>query len=116
FLGRKFLRSEEDLQTMLQTLAVTGALYSVLLLFEIRFSPQLHFWVYGYYPSEFVQTLRDGGFRPMAFMGHGLLAAFFLMASFLAAAALWRSRIPAAVPWSMMTIYLGAVLLVCKSL
>lgn len=116
FLGRKFLRSEEDLQVMLQTLAVSGALYSVLLLFEIRFSPQLHFWVYGYYPSDFVQTSRDGGFRPMAFMGHGLLAVFFLMASLLAAASLWRSRIPARVPWSAMTIYLGAVLLICKSL
>lgn len=116
FLGRKFLRSEDDLQTMLQALAVSGALYSVLLLFEIRFSPQLHYWVYGYYPSEFVQTLREGGFRPMAFMGHGLLAAFFVMASLLSAAALWRSRIPATVPWSTITIYLGAVLLICKSL
>lgn len=116
FLGRKFLRSEEDLQAMLQALAVSGALYSVLLLFEVRFSPQLHFWVYGYYPSEFVQTLREGGFRPMAFMGHGLLAAFFLMASLLSAAALWRTRNPATPPWSVVTIYLGAVLLVCKSL
>lgn len=116
FLGRKFLTSEEDLQVMLRTLALSGALYSVLLLFEIRFSPQLHFWIYGYYPSEFVQTLRDGGFRPMAFMGHGLLAAFFLMASLLAASSFWRTRTPAAVPWSVTTIYLGVVLLLCKSL
>jgi hypothetical protein len=86
------------------------------MLFEIRFSPQLHFWVYGYYPTEFVQTMREGGFRPMVFMKHGLLAAFFLMTSVLAATALWRNRVrfvPA--PSSVIVSYLGFVLFLCKS-
>ena len=30
-------------------------------------SPQLHYWFYGYYPSDFNQYMRDGGFRPMVF-------------------------------------------------
>lgn len=116
FLGRRCLTTDADLQSILSALALSGACYSILLLFEVRFSPQLHYWVYGYYPSEFVQTLRDGGFRPMAFMGHGLLAAFFIMASFLSATALWLTRVPTAVPWSGLAGYLGVVLIICKSL
>ncbi|WP_204302738.1 hypothetical protein, partial [Stenotrophomonas maltophilia] len=53
---------------------------------------------------------------PMAFMGHGLLAAFFIMASFLSATALWLTRVPTAVPWSGLAGYLGVVLIICKSL
>ena len=58
---------------------IAGLVYSLPMLFEVRFSPQLHYWFYGYYPSDFIQGMRDGGFRPMVFMGHGLLAAFFTM-------------------------------------
>lgn len=116
FLGRRFLRHEQDIETLLRILAASGALYSVLLLFEVRFSPQLHYWVYGYYPSDFVQTLRDGGFRPMAFMGHGLLAAFFLMASLLSTVTLWRTRASSTLPWSAQSAYLAVVLIACKSL
>ena len=29
---------------------------------ELRFSPQLHNWVYGYHQHDFVQTIRDGGY------------------------------------------------------
>ena len=93
WLGRRFLRTADDCHNILLILAIAGLSYSVPLLFEICFSPQLHNWVYGYYPTEFVQAMREGGFRPMVFMGHGLLAAFFLMTSILAAATLWRSRV-----------------------
>ena len=77
WLGRRFLRTADDCRNILIILAIAGLGYSIPLLFEIRFSPQLHNWIYGYYPSDFVQALREGGFRPMVLMGHGLLAAFF---------------------------------------
>jgi hypothetical protein len=116
FLARRFLGADEDFRDLLKILAISGAVYSLLLLFEVRFSPQLHFWVYGYYPSDFVQTLRESGFRPMAFMGHGLLAALFLMASLLATVALWRTQAPRDPPWLAIAMYIGIVLLLCKSL
>jgi hypothetical protein len=116
-LGRRMMRSVDDLGEIIRVLALAGIAYSILLLFEIRFSPQLHFWVYGYYPSDFIQQMREGGgFRPMAFMGHGLIACFFLMTTVIAAAALWRTKqrglgLQAQVP----TVYLGGVLALCKS-
>jgi hypothetical protein len=118
FLGRSLLRTAEDTVQIFYALSLAGLAYSLLLLFEIRFSPQLHNWLYGYYPSDFIQVMREGGsFRPMVFMGHGLVASFFAMTAAVASATLWRARLrvvrfasPAAV-----TAYLSAVLILCRS-
>jgi hypothetical protein len=118
FLGRQFLRRADDVQSVFSTLVIAGVAYSVLLLFEIRMSPQLHFWLYGYYPTAFIQEMReDGGFRPMAFMGHGLVAGFFMMTAVIASAVMWRAKIPVfrAVSQGPVTGYLAAVLVLCKS-
>jgi hypothetical protein len=117
FLGRRFLRNAEDTTIIHRALTIAGVVYCVPLLFEVRFSPQLHYWVYGYYPTEFVQAMRDGGFRPMVFMGHGLLAAFFTMSSFLAATSLWRRRVTVGLlPPFVPPAILAVMLLVFKSL
>jgi hypothetical protein len=116
--GRQLLRRPEDLEAVFTTVVIAGLGYSLLLLFEIRFSPQLHFWFYGYFPSDFIQQVREGGgFRPMVFMGHGLIAGFFAMTAALAAAVLWRAKIPVVrgVPGGPITAYLGIVLVLCKS-
>ncbi len=115
-LGRRLLRTSDDCRNILLALAVAGLCYSIPLLLEIRLSPQLHYWVYGYYPTDFIQTMREGGFRPMVFMGHGLLAAFFLMTALLAATALWRNRMRIGpVSSSVAAPILGVILLLCKS-
>ena len=117
FLGRHLLRNARNIEEIMRVLVVAGLLYSIPMLFEIRMSPQLHYWIYGYYSSDFVQAVREGGFRPMVFMGHPLAAAFFVMTSTVAAAALWRAqtrllRFPAL----GVTAYLSATLVLCKSL
>ena len=91
-LGRQILRSSTDNQEVLRVLVVAGLLYSLPMLFEVRMSPQLHTWIYGYFPHSFRQQMRDGGFRPVVFIGHGLGVAFFAMTTVVAAAALWRTR------------------------
>ena len=100
-----------------KALAAAGLIYSIPLLFEIRFSPQIHYWVYGYYSSDFIQEMRqDGAFRPMVFMGHGLAACFFAMTTVVASAALWRMRI---LHFSIQrgcrySVTFGFVLILCK--
>ena len=80
-------------------------------------SPQLHTWIYGYFPSIFSQQMRDGGFRPVVFLGHGLLVSFFAMTTTVAAAALWRTRTQIGrLPPAGITAYLSGVVLLCKTL
>ncbi len=71
------VRSVKDLERIIHLLVIAGLGYSVLILFEIRISPQLHTWVYGFFPHSFAQQFRFGGYRAVVFMGHGLLVATF---------------------------------------
>ncbi len=89
--GRQFFRTYEQQLLMFKTLVVAGLFYSILMLIEIRMSPQLHTWLYGYFPHSFAQQKRAEGFRPVVFMGHGLWVAFFAMVISLAATTLWKN-------------------------
>jgi hypothetical protein len=71
---------------------VAGLIYSPFMLFEIRFSPQLHTLLYGFFQHDFIQAIRAGGYRPFVFMPHGLWVAFFAFMVFAAALALWRTE------------------------
>jgi hypothetical protein len=117
FLARQFLRRPEDNVEILRIMVIAGLAYSLPILFEVRMSPQLHVWVYGYFPSGFADEVREGGFRPVVFLGHGLLVAFFAMTTTVAAAALWRTRIRVVdflAPGGITT-YLTVVLVLCKT-
>ena len=63
----------------------------------------------------FFKPMREGGFRPMVFMGHPLAAAFFVMTTAVAAAALWRTQTRVLrLPPAGVTAYLSAILVLCK--
>jgi hypothetical protein len=80
FLGYALFRKPEDFERLLVGLAVACLLYIPFAMVELRFSPQWHYWIYGYHQHTFAQTIRWGGYRPMVFMSHGLaLARFFLV-------------------------------------
>ena len=116
-LGRQFLTSPRDSQMLLRVLVIASLVYSLPILLEIRLSPQLHTWVYGYFPHSFEQQIRQGGFRPVVFVGHGLLVAFFVMLGVVASATLWRSRSRIGrLPPLVVTIYLSAILVLCKTI
>lgn len=85
-LALSIVKKVDDLEKIIRLLVTAGLIYSVLILFEIRFSPQLHTWVYGFFPHSFAQQMRFGGFRSVAFMGHGLLVATFCFVCVSAAA------------------------------
>lgn len=117
FVGRQFLREAADTEELLRILVIAELFYSLLALFEIRASPQLHYWLYGYPASSFAQQIRAGGYRPMVFVGHGLVTAFYLMSAVLAATALWRAKMRAGpVGGALAASYLGGVLMLSHSL
>ena len=116
FLGRQLLRSSTHTEETLRTLATAGLIYSLPMLFEIRMSPQLHYWFYGYYQSGFSTEMRFGGFRPSVFVDNSLVAAFFVTTSLVAAAAFWRARTNfVKLSPVTATAYLAVLLILCKS-
>jgi hypothetical protein len=90
FLGRLYLGTFKGLQQLAIAIVWGGLIYVPLCLIEIRLSPQLHMWLYGFYPQSFDQTFRYGGFRPIVFMEHGLMVGTWMMTATLMAFWLWR--------------------------
>jgi hypothetical protein len=80
------VKNVDDLAKIMRLLVIAGLVYSIPVLLEIRISPQLHTWVYGFFPHSFAQQARFGGFRAVVFMGHGLLVATFICVCVCAAA------------------------------
>lgn len=116
-LGRALVRTPEDLARLWRTLLALASVYSVLMLFEIRMSPNLHRWVYGYHAREdFLQTMRWGGYRPTVFMEHGLAVGIFALIACLFAATAGRLRRTRwGLPSWLWLGYLVAVFILCKS-
>lgn len=92
FLARRYLSTPESHKILVRALVLIGLVYSLLALVEVRLSPQFNMWVYGYYQHSFAQHIRDGAFRPMLFLEHGLSVGFFLFMVILAAATLYRTH------------------------
>jgi hypothetical protein len=116
-LGRYFLHRPADTENILKIIVVGGLLYSLPMLFEVRMSPQLSKWIYGYFPSSFPTEGRYGGFRPVVFFDNGLALAFFTMTSLLASVALWRAKMRFRnLPAPAVLGYLAFVLVLCKSM
>ena len=92
-LGMQLIKTYEDQLILFKLLVVAGLLYSLPILFEIRMSPQLHTWIYGFFPHSFGQQMRSGGFRPVVFMGHGLIVSMFVAITLGAATILMKERL-----------------------
>ena len=117
FVAAYGLINNDERRWQVIIILVTAALaYSVLMLIEVRLSPQLHRMVYGFFPHSFGQQMRAGGFRPVVFLGHGLLVAIFCAMAATAAIARWReARGRQRTRAGLIAIYLGVLLVLCKS-
>lgn len=105
-------------QEVLHVLVITGVIYAILAMYEMRMSPQINRTVYGYFPHAWLQHVRGGQFRPVVFLQHGLwLAIFLLMASF-AAFGLFRSlkSSPARMYYLLAGLFMLAVLFLSPNL
>ncbi len=118
YIGFRYLTTDKARAALLTAIPTAMLFYSLPMLFEIRMSPQLHRWIYGYFPhASFAQQIRDGGFRPVVFFSHGLALALFTAIAMLTALILVRSRTRILGHWAGLTAtYLSGMLLLCKSL
>ena len=115
-LARNFLRTDEDLRDLLWAMLLAGLVYSLPMLLEVRLSPQLNIWIYGYFQHSFEQMIRGEGFRPIVFLYHGLWAAFLALTAMLSAVTIARSSTTRRVVlWWALAGYLFLLLILCKS-
>jgi hypothetical protein len=115
-IGYAVLRRENDLSEVLKALVIAALLYAFPILWEVRMSPQLHTQLYGFFPHDFSQQMRAGGFRAVVFLGHGLVVAIFVAMALLAAIGLWRQRVKIFnIPPAGYAGFLVIVLVLCKS-
>lgn len=115
-VARQFLSSERGLRELLLALTVGAMAYSIPALVEIRLSPQINVWVYGFFQHSFEQTMRAGGFRPIVFLPHSLWLALFTCTAAIAAATLARAAPHNARFRTMLcVVYLLVLLILCKS-
>ena len=84
-LARKYLASEASQRLLMQSMCIAACIYSLPIIFELMMSPQLNRIVYGFFPHSWKQHLRDGGYRPLVFLEHGLWLGIFMCVTVLAA-------------------------------
>ncbi len=89
-LGYRLLKTEESHIFLLKAFCVSGLLYSLPVLVEVRLSPQVSSWVYGYFPHGFSHHFRYGGYRPVVFLQAGLWVGIFLSKATIASVILWK--------------------------
>lgn len=115
-LGYQFLATAEARQDFVKIFTYCGLIYSVPMVLETRLTPIFSFWFYGYFPDLFGQQIRFGGFRPVVFMGHGLIVATFALLAATASAVLLRGAKGSRSQYIVFLVYLMIVLILCKTL
>lgn len=93
YLGRVYLTDVAATRHLAMALFIGGVVYIPLCLIEIRMSPQLNYWLYGFGGAgiEYSSELGKWGSRPQVFMGTALTLGLFMTASSLAGLWLWRT-------------------------
>jgi hypothetical protein len=116
-MARALIAREAELRDLALAFVIAGVVYSFPMLLEIRLSPQLNIWIYGYFQHDFAQMIRNGGYRPIVFLYHGLWVALLMMTAILCAASLARTADgKTAVKYAGLALWLLVVLVLSKSL
>ena len=92
-VGVAMLGSERAHRDLLWIFVIAALAYSAPILLEVAKGPYLQAVIYRVDPGGwYEQQIRNGGFRAIVFIGHGLLVSTFLGLALLAAAGLWRDK------------------------
>lgn len=117
-IGRLYFNDLAGLKELAVGLFIGGVVYTPLVLFEVRMSPQLHTWLYGFHQHDFVQSKRGGGWRPTVFMQHGLAVGMQMTVSALLGVWLWitgATRTIRGIPMMWLVLPTLVAALLCKS-
>lgn len=118
-IGRAYFTDLASLRELAIAMFIGGMLYVPLCLIEVRMSPQLHMWVYGFHAHDFIHNRRLGGWRPTVFMHTGLGLGMWMTAASLMGVWLWWNRSLVrirGVPVWMLLAPLLVTTVLCKSL
>lgn len=114
--GYNYINEKKGHRNILVLVSVAVFIYSVLALWEIRMSPQLQKQIYGFFPHDWRQQIREGGFRPVLFLGHGLIVAVLISMGLSCSAILWKGNEAPFKKYGFFKLcYLSAVLVLCKT-
>ncbi|RBI82689.1 hypothetical protein DRV85_18365 [Rhodosalinus halophilus] len=116
-LARWLLVGSESHRALLVALVAGTLVYTAPMLIELRMSPQMNIWIYGYFQHSFDQMVRYGGYRPIVFLQHALWAAFLTMSAAVAAVGLvkYEPRRSLRALWLLSSIWLLVMLVLSKS-
>ena len=119
FAGRLYFKTLDDMKTLGIALVFAGFAYIPIILFETRFSPQLHRWIYGFHQHDFVHAARQGGFRPRGFMQSGLMVSLWMGACTVTLFCMWLGGVKLSlmkfrVPMGVMFFVMLATTVLCK--
>lgn len=112
-LGFSYFKTAEQQKDLFKVFAVSAFIYAFFVFYEIRMSPDLHLKLYGYLPHSWIQQKREGGFRAMVFIGHGLFVSFYLAVGVAMWAALKKTTVkvpPLSVNWGLGIVFLALLL------
>ena len=91
-IGRLYFSDLQGMRELVLGIFIAGIIYMPFCLWEMRMSPNLHYYVYGFQQVKFWQTYRGSGFRPQVFMSNGLMLSLFMGFTALSGLGLWISR------------------------
>lgn len=122
--GRVYFHSLDDYRELVTWFLRGAVVYLPLCWLELRLSPQLHHMLYGYHQHEFLQSVRWGGYRPMAFLPHPLVVAMWTVTAALVAFWMWRCRalpsitglVPSSIPLAWAFGLLAMTAVTCRSM
>ena len=116
--GRKYFRSESALRMLVHGIIIGGIVYIPITLFELWRGPVLHESLYGWLQHKLIQHIRYGGYRPIAFMQHGLMVSLWMAITALFGIWVWRTdqieRV-GKIPISVAAVMLTVLTILCKS-
>ena len=118
WVGRKYFSNASSLRILTWGIIIGGIVYAPLVLFEVRMSPQLSNIVYGFFPHDFAQHIRYGGYRPIVFMKHGLMVSLWMAVTATVTFWLWRSgqkKRVGGISIALIALLLIAATVLCKS-